>query len=250
MIRAVFFDFYGTLANWGPSAEGIQQAAAAADGIALNQPAITLAYITANSYFDTENALQPIRQRSKEEVAAFFAEYERCLLTAAGAVDVSLDTADRIWQRVSATPKTMALYPDAKDALAELNAEGLRLGVVSNIGPELDDWLDRLGVADLLPVRATIANTGANKPWPRIFEKALEWAGVSAGEAVPRRRQRRVRCPWSAGRRHRAGAGSSRRRSAEHSGGARRALAVRGRHRRSRHSRRRIADVAQTSLHV
>ena len=184
MIRAVFFDFYGTLANWGPSAEGIQQAAAAADGIALNQPAITLAYITANSYFDTENALQPIRQRSKEEVAAFFAEYERCLLTAAGAVDVSLDTADRIWQRVSATPKTMALYPDAKDALAELNAEGLRLGVVSNIGPELDDWLDRLGVADLLPVRATIANTGANKPWPRIFEKALEWAGVSAGEAV------------------------------------------------------------------
>ena len=184
MIRAVFFDFYGTLANWAPSAEGIQQAAAAADGIALDQPAITLAYITANSYFDTENALQPIRQRSKEAVAAFFAEYERRLLTAAGAVDVSLEAADRIWQRVSATPKTMALYPDAKDALAELNAEGLRLGVISNIGPELDGWLDRLGVADLLPVRATIANTGANKPWPRIFEKALEWAGVSAGEAV------------------------------------------------------------------
>ena len=92
MIRAVFFDFYGTLANWAPSAEGIQQAAAVVDGIALDQPAITLAYITANSYFDTENALQPIRQRSKEEVAAFFAEYERRLLTAAGAVDVSLDS--------------------------------------------------------------------------------------------------------------------------------------------------------------
>ena len=184
MIRAVFFDFYGTLANWAPSAESIQQAAAAVDGITLDQPAITQAYFTANAYMDAENALQPIRQRPREEVAAFFAEYERRLLTAAGAVDVSLDTAERVWQRVSATPKTMALYPDAQDVLTELSAEGLRLGVVSNIGPELDNWLDRLGVADLLPVRATSTNTGANKPWPLIFEKALEWAGVSASEAV------------------------------------------------------------------
>ena len=205
MIRAVFFDFYGTLANWAPSAESIQQAAAAVDGITLEQPAITQAYITANAYMDAENALQPIRQRPREEVAAFFAEYERRLLTAAGAVDVSLDTAERIWQRVSATPKTMALYPDAKDVLAELSAEGLRLGVVSNIGPELDNWLDRLGIADLLPVRATSTNTGANKPWPLIFEKALEWAGVSASEAVHVGDMLRLGRQKRARRRHLAG---------------------------------------------
>ena len=183
MIRAVFFDFYGTLAHWSPEAEGIQRIAAAEEGIDLDEASIARAYFTANAFMDAENARSPLRDRLPAEVDAFFAEYERLLLRTAGA-ETTLETAWRIWTRVRAAPKEMALYPDAKDALAELRGMGLKLGVISNVGAELDGWLDRLGVGGDLPVRATSGNTGVAKPHPAIFRTALASMGVGAREAV------------------------------------------------------------------
>ena len=183
MIRAVFFDFYGTLADW-PSAEALQQAAAAAEGIALEQAAIARGYRTANAYMDEENAIRPVQQRTEEERGAFFAEYERRLLADAGAPDVSLDAAARVWQRVRSAPDELTLFPDAKDTLAELRALGLTLGVISNMGLELDGLLERLGIAGYLPVRSTTGSAGVSKPHPRIFQLALAQAGVRPAEAV------------------------------------------------------------------
>ena len=183
MIRAVFFDFYGTLADW-PSAQGLQQAAAAAEGIAIEQSAIAAAYGTANAYMDEENAKRPVQQRTQQERDAFFAEYERRLLADAGAPDVSLNVAARIWQRVRGTPDELTLFSDAKAALADLRALGLTLGVISNIGFELDALLERLGIAGYLPVRSTVGSSGVSKPHPRIFRVALAQAGVQPAEAV------------------------------------------------------------------
>ena len=183
MIRAVFFDFYGTLADW-PTAEGLQQAAAAAEGIVVEQAAIAAAYRTANAYMDEENAKRPVQQRTEEERDAFFAEYERRLLADAGAPDVSLDVAARVWRRVRSAPDELALLPDAKSTLAELQGLGLTLGVISNMGLELDGLLERLGIAGHLPVQATTGNAGVSKPHPRIFRLALAQAGVQPAEAV------------------------------------------------------------------
>ena len=183
MIRAVFFDFYGTLADW-PTAEGLQQAAAAAEGITIEQPAIAAAYGTANAYMDEENAKSPVQQRTQEERDAFFAEYERRLLADAGAPDVSLEVAARVWQRVRGTPDELTLLPEAKTALAGLRALGLTLGVISNMGLELDALLERLGIAEYLSVRSTTGSAGVSKPHPRIFHLALAQAGAQPAEAV------------------------------------------------------------------
>ena len=183
MIRAVFFDFYGTLAHWSPSAEGIQRAAAAEEGLDLDEAALARGYFAADAYMDAENARLPIRSRPPAAVDAFFAQYELILLREAGA-DVPLDTAGRIWRRVRVAPKEMALFPDAKQTLAAVKAMGVALGVISNIGAELDGWLDRLGIAADLPVRATSGTVGVAKPHPAIFQAALDAAGVAACEAV------------------------------------------------------------------
>ncbi len=183
MIRAVFFDFYGTLAHWSPAAEGIQRAAAGEEGIDVDEGAIARGYFAADRYMNAENARWPIRERGREGVEAFFAEYERLLLREAG-VEASLETSRRIWGRVRSAPKDMELFPDAKSALAELRGMGLRLGVISNVGSELDGWLDRLGVGEYLPVRATSGAVGAAKPHPAIFRQALKWVGAAAEEAV------------------------------------------------------------------
>ncbi len=183
MIRAVFFDFYGTLADW-PTAEALQQAAAAAEGITIEQAPIAAAYRTANAYMDEENAKRPVQQRTQQERDAFFAEYERRLLADAGAPDVSPDVAARIWQRVRGAPEELTLFPDAKAALAELRALGLTLGVISNMGLELDGLLERLGIGEYVAVRSTTGSAGVSKPHPRIFRFALAQAGVRPAEAV------------------------------------------------------------------
>ena len=183
MIRAVFFDFYGTLADW-PTAEALQQAAAAAEGITIEQAPIAAAYRTANAYMDEENAKRPVQQRTQQERDAFFAEYERRLLADAGAPDVSPDVAARVWQRVRGAPEELTLFPDAKAALAELRALGLTLGVISNMGLELDGLLERLGIGAYLAVRSTTGSAGVSKPHPRIFRFALAQAGVRPAEAV------------------------------------------------------------------
>ena len=183
MIRAVFFDFYGTLADW-PTAEGLQQAAAAAEGIAIEQSAIAAAYRTANAYMDEENGRRPVQQRTQQERDAFFTEYERRLLADAGAPDVSLDVAARVWQRVRSAPDELTLLPDAESTLAELQGLGLTLGVISNMGLELDGLLERLGIAAYLPVRSTTGSAGVSKPHPRIFQLALAQAGVRPTEVM------------------------------------------------------------------
>lgn len=183
MIRAVFFDFYGTLADW-PQAEYIQRDAAATEGVVLDPAAVLRAYPAANAYMDAENAREPVYQRTREERDAFYAEYERRILAGAGAEDASLETAARVWRRVADTPSDLALFPDAKDALEELYGLGLTLGVISNIGASLDAQLDKLGVGHLLTARVTTLDVGASKPDARIFRRALELAQAEPSEAV------------------------------------------------------------------
>lgn len=183
MIRAVFFDFYGTLADW-PDRETVQRSAAAAEGVALDPAAIGRAYIAANAYMDAENAAAPVQARPPKEQNAFYAEYERRLLAEAGAPDVSLDMAARIWRRVRREGSELVLFPDAAETLEELQGMGLALGVVSNIGDGLDANLDRLGVGHLLPTRATPLSAGVGKPFPAIFHHALAQAKAAPSEAV------------------------------------------------------------------
>ena len=183
MIRAVFFDFYGTLAGWQPDPSEIQRSAAAAEGLDVDPAAIDRAYRTANALLDGANATDPLRNRSESERDAFFAEYERTLLGAAG-YDVPIETAQAIWGRVRGTPKEFGLYADSVPALRVLRGAGLKLGVISNMGTELPDHLRRLGLDEYVTVTVSSGEVGVAKPHAAVFESALRKAGVRAEEAV------------------------------------------------------------------
>lgn len=183
MIRAVFFDFYGTLAGWQPSAGDIQRRAAAAEGLDVDPDRVERAYPTANALLNQANADRLLRDRPEAERVAFFAQFEQTLLQAAG-YDVSIEAAWAIWIRVRATPKEFSLYPDSLPALGELHRDGLTLGVISNMGPELPEYVRDVGLAPYVTVTVSSAEVGVAKPHPAVFESALRKAGVSAAEAV------------------------------------------------------------------
>jgi HAD superfamily hydrolase (TIGR01549 family) len=183
MIRAVFFDLYGTLARWEPAAGDIQRISAAAEGLDVDPGAIERSYPTANALFDRENARQRLASQTPEQRESFLAGYERTLLAAAG-YDVSLDLARAIWRRVSFAPKEMALYPDARETLQELKTQGFSIGVISNMGTDLPGYIESMGIADLVAVSVSSSEVGVAKPHPSVFEAALCKLGVPAGEAL------------------------------------------------------------------
>jgi HAD superfamily hydrolase (TIGR01662 family) len=82
------------------------------------------------------------------------------------------------WER----SENFELYEDTLPALAELRKHGLRIGLVSNTGRDLDHFIRHFA----LDVDAWISSGthGKVKPSPTIFRVVLEMLEVDAAEAV------------------------------------------------------------------
>ena len=184
MLRAVFLDFYGTLVRFDPPAELIQVQACQAEGLSVLAEDVAGAYPTADAYMAQENARGLVWRRSRPEQQAFFAEYERRLLAAAG-IQVSSAVAARVWSKVSQANKELALYEDVLPALDEIRAAGLLTGIISNIGRDLELLVMNLGLRDRMDVWVGVADAGGEgKPHAPIFQVAMAKVGVGPREAL------------------------------------------------------------------
>jgi putative hydrolase of the HAD superfamily len=77
-----------------------------------------------------------------------------------------------------------ALFDDVPPVLERLRDAGLTLGVVSNFEAWLERLLERLGVRSFFAVRVISGVEGLEKPDPRIFQLAMERAGVEPAASV------------------------------------------------------------------
>ena len=68
--------------------------------------------------------------------------------------------------------------PGAVECLTTLRDHGVRVGVVSNSGGQVEGALERAGLASLLEVIVDSTVVGVHKPDPRIFDHALEPLGL------------------------------------------------------------------------
>ncbi len=185
MIRAVLFDVYGTIAGWTPSRFQLQkQACAAFDlGDSVTPEGILKGYARADAFMTAENASRPLRLRDKKGRDEFFAEYERLVLQGCG-IDVGLDTALQIFDRLSDAPSSLTPFDDVVPTLAELRQRGLILGLISNMNMRGVDLLGDLGLSGHVDFAVTSGEIGVEKPNPLAFQTALSRAGVEAREAV------------------------------------------------------------------
>jgi putative hydrolase of the HAD superfamily len=183
MIKAVFLDFYGTLVRFDPPAECIQASACADHGLQLDPQVILSAYPVADEFMAQENASSVVWQRPEADRDAFFAEYERRLLAAAGH-KVTLATAARIWKQVNETPKGLWLYEDALPAIHALRGAGLTTGIITNMDKDIGGALHNLGIRGLIDLWVTSGEVGSGKPHRPIFDAALSKAKVPATEAM------------------------------------------------------------------
>lgn len=183
MIKAVFFDLYGTLAGFDPSRFEIQSRAAADFGFTVTEDGVLRGYAAADRFMAEQNLSAPLRTLDEEGKQAFFAEYERRVLAGSG-ITVDAETAGAVWRRVRQIPYEMTIYADVEPTLSALRERELTLGVISNMnltGEALARNLDLTGKVDFV---VTSLEAGVEKPYAPIFNEALARAGVTADEAV------------------------------------------------------------------
>jgi putative hydrolase of the HAD superfamily len=75
-------------------------------------------------------------------------------------------------------------FPDVHPTLQTLAKAGVKLGVISNWGPDLVETLESAGVRDYFDAVISSWDLRAMKPASRLFAAALEQTGVAPNEAV------------------------------------------------------------------
>jgi HAD superfamily hydrolase (TIGR01549 family) len=174
-LRAVLFDVDFTLAKPGPDL--------GPDGYQLLGRRFGLELDPARYAEARAAAVETIERHPEldhdEEVWVLFTE--QIIRGMGGDSDRAYDCAvemTRAWEHA----ENFELYEDTPPVLAALREHGLKIGLVSNTGRDLDAFIAH----HKLDVDAAVSSGahGKTKPHPAIFQAALEQLGVTAEEAA------------------------------------------------------------------
>lgn len=185
LIRAVFFDWFNTLAHYEPPREELESQALREVGINASPRDLKRGLLLADRDYFEENTRSPIRKRSPEEQAEIYTRYQKTILTEAG-INTPDDLLLKIMRRLQELYRgmTFVLFEDVLSTMKILKEQNLTLGLLTNINREIDTICQKLGVAPYLDFTVTSMEAGADKPEPPIFRLALERARVDASDAV------------------------------------------------------------------
>lgn len=81
-------------------------------------------------------------------------------------------------------PEYYELFADVKPFLERLQAQGFRIGIVSNFAPTLKAILEDKGILHYFDPVIVSTEVGLEKPDPAIFQLALERAGLGAKDVL------------------------------------------------------------------
>jgi putative hydrolase of the HAD superfamily len=175
-LDCVLFDAGDTLLAPAPSFQGRFMAVAAEHGLPLEEAAVDAAIADAVRAAEwPSDWTDPATQRE------FWVGFYRQVLADLG--HEGRDLADALFEAFS-DPAAYRLFDDVRPALDELAGRGIKLGVVSNFEPWLEDILDLQGIGDRFAAVAISGKLGVAKPDPEIFKAALAEAGADPEATV------------------------------------------------------------------
>jgi len=185
VIKAVFFDWFNTLAHFEPPREELHSQAYRQFGIELPPEKLTRGLLMADRYWFEENSKSKVAARSPEEQAEIGLHYETTILTETG-VEVAKELLLKIIKKVQQSYKgiTFALFDDVLPILKTLKEQSLILGSLTNANQDMAPICRKLGLEPYLDFVVTSGEIGGDKPEAPIFLAALKQAGVKASEAI------------------------------------------------------------------
>jgi putative hydrolase of the HAD superfamily len=187
LLKAVFFDWFNTLAVYHPPREELQSQAIREFGFNVSTEQVKPALLNADNIVFDENAKFPMRLRSKEEQTEVYVRYETLLLKNIG-IDLSdeVSTVAKIFKRAEELYGNIGflLYDDVIPVMSKLRGRDLKIGIITNLEIDMTPICSELGLDPYLDFIVTSGEAGSDKPQPEIFLLALKKAGVEASEAM------------------------------------------------------------------
>jgi len=185
VIKAVFLDWFNTLAHFNPLREELHLQALREFGIEASPPRVRRGVLLADKYWFEEDVRSKIKARSPQEQVEIARRYQQILLGEVG-VEVDEEKLPGIMKRVQELYKgvTFALFEDVLPTLKMLKGRGLILGLLTNLDRDMAAICRQLGLESYLDFVVTSEEAGSDKPNPPIFLAALEKAGVKPAEAI------------------------------------------------------------------
>lgn len=183
MIKAVFFDFFNTLVYFDPPREKHYADTAAEFGVRISPQAVAAALPEADAWWRSENSRSPIKDREQAGKFDAYRGYGLRILKDAENT-VSPDQALQMLAKAFALGFNLENFADSLPALQALKVKNIQTGVISNIGEQIDSYLDKAGFTGYITHKVTSFEAGYDKPQPQIFQLALKKAGVTAAEAL------------------------------------------------------------------
>ena len=185
MIKAIFFDWFNTLARYEPPREELHSQLLGEFGIKVSPSELMPGLLAADKYFFGENTRSPVDKRNREGQAEVYSRYASIMLSEVG-VKANKELILQIlakWPQLFSEVK-FVLFDDVLATLKALKERGLILGLLTNATKDTVSVYRGLGLELLLNFVVTSEEVGADKPNPSIFQAALQRAGVVAAEAV------------------------------------------------------------------
>ena len=187
MIRAVFFDWFGTLARYDPPREVAESRALAGLGFNVPPEKIGPALAMADRQYFEENTRLSMRKRSRDEQTRLYARLQQNVLESIG-IDLSRhpDIVGKMLATMQEYTRTarFALYDDVMPAVQTLKKHNLILGLLTNMDQDMAPLSRSLGIEGYIDFVVTSGEAGEDKPAPAIFLAALKKAAVTPAEAV------------------------------------------------------------------
>jgi putative hydrolase of the HAD superfamily len=173
-LDAVTIDAYGTLVSLVDPVPKLE-AALRARGVERSPAEIAAAFETEASHYAEHS------HEGRDEASLADLD-ERCARVFLDAVGAELPAGEFAPTYIAALE--FEVIPGTLGALQELRSRSLELAVVANWDVSVHRHLRDLGLAPFFSHVVTAAETGARKPDPAIFRRALDLLGVAAPRAL------------------------------------------------------------------
>ena len=187
MIKAVFFDWFNTLARYEPAREETASRVLKELGYDVSPDKVRLAIALADKAWFEENTRSPVRTRNAEEQQKVYARYQQTVLK-----EVGVDTTDdpgllgKVMARQQALSAGMhfVLFDDVLPAMKSLKRRELTIGVLTNLDQDMTLLAKGLGLDGCVDLFVTSGEIGVDKPKAPIFLAAMKRASVTPADAI------------------------------------------------------------------
>ena len=183
MIKAIFFDFYNTIARFDPPRETLQLSLCKEFDMNVTYAGIRKGYAHADRYMAREIAKLPLNKRNDQQIKEFFGEYQRLVLLGSG-IDVGSELAYTMFSELSNMDYGFGLFEDVMPTMDSLKSKGISMGIISNYDGNMKDVCRDLGLSTFLSFIITAEETGIAKPHPGIFIEALKRMNIEARHSM------------------------------------------------------------------